>query len=105
VWQTLITFIIKLAVGVLFATFIEFKKNKMRQFDNLSATCQTAVLTDMVALAKAYESVHSTGDSIAQLAVDFGQTYLLTLADFNSINISQVTEWVGPMPNKPPRIQ
>lgn len=77
----------------------------MRQFDNLSSTCQIAVLTDMVALAKAYESIHSTGDSIAQLAVDFGQTYLLTLADFSSINISQVTEWVGPMPNKPPRIQ
>jgi hypothetical protein len=99
----------KVAVGVLFATFIEFKiKNKMsRQIDdpNKGTTCRQGILVDMIALAKAYEAEENTGDDIELLACDFGQVYMLTVTDFAGVNIEQVTSWTGPRPQKPPRIE
>jgi hypothetical protein len=89
------------------ATFMEFKrkKNNMRQFDNLGTPCQNAILTDCVALAKAYEAEENTGDDIELLACDFGQLYMLNVADFGAININNVVAWLGPRPSKPPRIE
>lgn len=75
-----------------------------RQFDLKSSACQEGILTDMVALAKAYEAEENTGDDIELLACDFGQTYMLDVADFGLINISSVVAWSGPRPTKPPRI-
>jgi hypothetical protein len=111
VWQAILTFIIKVTVGVMLTTLIEFKmrkkknKNMSRQFDNLSNGCREAILTDMVALAKQYETIEETGDDIELLATDFGQVYLLTVEDFLAINVEMVVEWVGPRPQKPPRIE
>lgn len=106
-WQGILYFISKIILGVVVAAwgYEKSKKKKyMRQIDNLAPACQGAILYDMVALAKAYEAVHNTGDTFEELACDFGQTYMLTLADFGGINISNVVSWVGPIPPKPPRI-
>lgn len=98
----------KILVGVIVASWgFKKKTRKMsRQIDdpNKTATCRNGILTDMVALAKAYEALHSTGDSIELLACDFGQSYALVVADFTAINVASVTAWVGPIPPKPPRI-
>lgn len=109
-WQGILYFISKIIIGVVVAAWGYNKtkiknKNIMRQIDNLAPACRNAVLTDMVALAKAYEIIHTTGDSIPQLACDFGQTYLLTLSDFESLNLTAIDSWVGPLPPRPPRIQ
>lgn len=109
-WQSIAYYIAKIFISVIVASWAYQKPKKikyMRQIDdpNKGATCRNGILTDMVALAKAYEAAENTGDSIEQLACDFGQSYMLTLADFNAINVETVVSWVGPIPPKPPRIE
>lgn len=111
-WQTIFYFVLKVSVGVVFAAWIEnmrkTKKNKKmsnRQFDYLDSECQELILENMVALAKQYETIEETGDSIELLATDFGQSYLLTVSDFLLIDVENVVEWGGPRPPKPPRIE
>lgn len=92
------------------ATFIQTKVKKKkrrkmnRQFDLLTMDCKIDILENMAALAMAYESENNTGDSIELLACDYGQVYLLELADFELIEMATVVSWGGPKPPKPPRI-
>ena len=80
----------------------------MRHIETKTGDFIVDYLEDLVRVAKAWEHVNQSNDDIELIACDFGQMYGIEPADFATYEIDipniSYTEWVGPVPNKPPRI-
>lgn len=115
-WNALLTFIVKVFIGLVTATLIEYnmkqkkqknKINKMsndRIFDTFTADVKEDILETAIAYAKADIAEFNLPDELIPYAVGFGEMFLLEESDFILIETLPIIAWAGGRPPHRPKL-